>query len=87
MANFAALVSSGYQAVKSINDSIKVIVHVSNGYDSVHFQWLFDGLKSNGAKWDIIGMSLYPSAGYWQTLQYGVFCQYERVWWRGMGRR
>jgi arabinogalactan endo-1,4-beta-galactosidase len=67
MANFAALVKSGYQAVKSINDSIKVIVHVSNGYDSVHFQWLFDGLKANGAQWDIIGMSLYPSATDWQT--------------------
>jgi arabinogalactan endo-1,4-beta-galactosidase len=67
MANFAALVKAGYQAVKSINDSIKVIVHVSNGYDSAHFQWLFDGLKSNGAQWDIIGMSLYPSATNWQT--------------------
>jgi arabinogalactan endo-1,4-beta-galactosidase len=67
MANFAALVKAGYQAVKSINDSIRVIVHVSNGYDSAHFQWLFDGLKSNGAKWDIIGMSLYPSAGSWQA--------------------
>jgi arabinogalactan endo-1,4-beta-galactosidase len=67
MANFAALVKSGYQAVKSINDSIKVIVHVSNGYDRVHFQWLFDGLKANGAQWDIIGMSLYPSATDWQT--------------------
>jgi arabinogalactan endo-1,4-beta-galactosidase len=67
MANFAALISSGYRAVKSINDSIQVIVHVSNGYDNAHFEWLFDGLKSNGAQWDIIGMSLYPSASNWQT--------------------
>ncbi len=65
MANFAALISSGYQAVKSISDSIQVIVHLSNGYDNAHFEWLFDGLKSNGAKWDIIGMSLYPSASNW----------------------
>ena len=50
-----------------ISDSIRVIVHVSNGYDSVHFQWLFDGLKSNGAQWDIIGMSLYPSASNWSA--------------------
>lgn len=67
MANFAALVQSGYQAVKSVSDTIKVIVHVSNGYDSTHFQWLFDGLKANGAQWDIIGMSLYPTAANWSA--------------------
>ena len=73
MANFAALVSSGYRAVKSINDSIRVIVHVSNGYDNTHFQWLFDGLKSNGANWDIIGMSLYPSESNWSA--YNTECE------------
>jgi arabinogalactan endo-1,4-beta-galactosidase len=67
MANFAALVNAGYQAVKAINDSIKVIVHISNGYDNSLFRWMFDGLKSNGANWDIIGMSLYPSSSNWQT--------------------
>ncbi|MBS1502470.1 MAG: glycosyl hydrolase 53 family protein [Bacteroidetes bacterium] len=67
MANFAALVSAGYQAVKSVSSTTQVIVHVSNGYDNTHFQWLFDGLKNNGAKWDIIGMSLYPSASNYTT--------------------
>jgi arabinogalactan endo-1,4-beta-galactosidase len=32
------------------------------------FRWLFDGLKNNGGKFDVIGMSLYPSASNWQTL-------------------
>lgn len=68
MANFAALVKAGYQAVKSVSTTTKVIVHVSNGYDNAHFQWLFDGLKTNGAQWDIIGMSLYPSATNYTTL-------------------
>lgn len=67
MAKYAALVSSAYNAVKAVSDTIKVIVHLSNGYDNAHFQWLFDGLKSNGAAWDVIGMSLYPSAGTWQA--------------------
>lgn len=67
MANFAALVSAGYRAVKSINDSIKVIVHISNGYDNGLFRWMFDGLKANGASWDIIGMSLYPSVSDWSS--------------------
>lgn len=67
MANFAALINAGYQAVKAINDSIKVIVHISNGYDNNLFRWMFDGLKNNGANWDIIGMSLYPSSSNWQS--------------------
>ena len=67
MANFAALVESGYKAVKAANDSIKVIVHISNGYDNSLFRWIFDGLKNNGAHWDIIGMSLYPTVTNWQS--------------------
>lgn len=67
MANFATLINSGYKAVKAYGDSIKVIVHISNGYDNSLFRWIFDGLKANGARWDIIGMSLYPSASNWQT--------------------
>ena len=46
----------------------KVIVHVSNGWDNSLFRWLFDGLKNNGGKFDVIGMSLYPSTGNWSTL-------------------
>jgi Arabinogalactan endo-1,4-beta-galactosidase len=68
MANFALLVNAGYNAVKSVDTSIKVIVHISNGYDNNLFRWMFDGLKANNAKWDIIGMSLYPSASNWQAL-------------------
>lgn len=62
MSNFAQLVTSGYNAVKAVNSSIKVIVHISNGYDNALFRWIFDGLKNNGGLWDIMGMSLYPDA-------------------------
>jgi arabinogalactan endo-1,4-beta-galactosidase len=67
MANFAKLIAAGYQGVKDASNTTKVIVHLANGYDNTTFRWLFDGLKSNGAKWDIIGMSLYPTASNWQT--------------------
>lgn len=67
MKNFAELVLSGYNAVKSVNPDSKVIVHISNGYDNALFRWMFDGLKNNGAKWDVIGMSLYPSAADWSA--------------------
>jgi len=67
MSNFAQLINAGYNAVKSVDTSIKVMVHVSNGYNNSLFRWIFDGLQSNGVQWDIIGMSLYPSASNWSS--------------------
>jgi arabinogalactan endo-1,4-beta-galactosidase len=68
MKNFAALVNCGYYAVKAVSGSTKVIIHVSNGYDNTLFRWLFDGLTNNGANFDVIGMSLYPTAADWDSL-------------------
>lgn len=69
MNNYAQLVNAGYDAVKAVFASAKVIVHVSNGWDNALFQWNIGGLISNGAKFDVIGMSLYPSyvTGGWAT--------------------
>lgn len=71
MSNFAQLVNSGYDAVKAVFPSAKVIVHVSNGYDNSLFRWLFDGLTSNGGKYDVIGMSLYPNTTNWASYNTG----------------
>lgn len=60
MANFAALVNSGYDAVKTVYPEAQVIVHLDRGNELTHYTWIFNGLQGNGAKWDIIGMSLYP---------------------------
>jgi arabinogalactan endo-1,4-beta-galactosidase len=68
MHQFASLINAGYRAVKSVNDSSRVIVHISNGFDNSLFRWMFDGLTSNGAHFDIIAMSLYPSVSNWQSL-------------------
>jgi arabinogalactan endo-1,4-beta-galactosidase len=68
MANYAALISKGYDAVKAVDNTIKVIVQLSNGYDNSLYRWNFDGLKANGGKWDIIGMSLYPTSTNWSSL-------------------
>jgi arabinogalactan endo-1,4-beta-galactosidase len=66
MANFAALVTAGYKAVKAVSDTTQVIVHVSNGWNNSLFRWVFDGLTANNAQFDVIGMSLYP-ASTWQS--------------------
>ncbi|MFB5760601.1 glycoside hydrolase family 53 protein [Paenibacillus medicaginis] len=67
MKNYAWLVNTGHNAVKSVSSSTKTIVHLANGFDNSLFQWNIGGLVSNGAHFDIIGMSLYPSASDWST--------------------
>lgn len=57
---FAKFVKSGYDAVKAVDSSIQVIVHLPDGHDNSLYHSIFDGLKKNGAKWDIIGLSAYP---------------------------
>lgn len=68
MANYAALNNAGYDAVKAVYPKAKVIVHLQEGANNALFRWLFDGLKANGGKWDVIGMSLYPSPENWKTM-------------------
>ena len=55
-AAFARFVQSGYDAVKAVDPSIQVIVHLPDGHDNSLYRSIFDGLKKNGAKWDIIGL-------------------------------
>jgi arabinogalactan endo-1,4-beta-galactosidase len=66
-ANFAAFIDQGYAAVKAASPASKVIVHVANGENNGLFRYNFDGLLANGARWDVIGLSLYPDAATWNT--------------------
>lgn len=63
--NYAKFVTAGNNAVKTFDSSIKTIVHISNGFDNNLYQWNIGGLISNGAQFDIIGMSLYPDSNNW----------------------
>ena len=56
------LANKGYDAVKAVSPSSKVILHVDQGNNNSRFRWWFDNAKSNGAKYDVIGLSYYP---YW----------------------
>lgn len=59
---YAGFFKAGYEAVKEIFPDAIVIVHLDNGFDEDLYNWNLDILKNNGAKFDMIGMSLYP---YW----------------------
>ena len=58
--------NAGYDAVKSILPEAKVIVHLDGGNNQWAYDRMFDILESNGGKYDMIGMSLYP---YWAEQQ------------------
>lgn len=57
-----ALNNAGYDAVKSVCPDAKVIVHLDSGNNQWIYDRMFDILRDNGGKYDMIGMSLYP---YW----------------------
>lgn len=59
---YAGLFKAGYEAVKDIFPDAKVIVHLDRGHKESLYNENLDALRDNGAKWDLIGMSLYP---YW----------------------
>lgn len=58
--NYADFITAGYEGVKAIYPQAKVIVHLHNGWDNALFRWNIDILTKYDAKYDIIGMSLYP---------------------------
>ena len=65
---YAGFFKAGYEAVKEIFPDAIVIVHLDNGWDENLYNWNLDILKNNGAKFDMIGMSLYP---YWSEIYHG----------------
>lgn len=56
------LTNKGYDAVKAASPESKVILHIDQGNDNARFRWWFDNATTQGANYDIIGMSYYP---YW----------------------
>jgi len=71
MKNYAWLTNTGYNATKSIFPSAKVVVHLANCFKNADNRWLFDGLVANGASFDVLGFSDYPtnvSGSTWQTI-------------------
>lgn len=59
---YAGFVRAGYEAVKQVYPEAICIVHLDNGFDNDLYNRNLDTLLQHGAKFDMIGMSLYP---YW----------------------
>lgn len=61
--NYADLTNAGYEAVKAIFPDCQVIIHLDGGDNLALYTRVFDYMKSNNGKYDLIGMSLYPETG------------------------
>ena len=58
--NFISFINTCCDIVKDCYPDAKVILHLSNGHDAGLFDWFFNLMKIGNAKYDMIGMSLYP---------------------------
>lgn len=57
--NLALLLKSGYNAAKACNPGTLVIIHTADADSDAHARWFYDGIKAQGVKWDITGLSYY----------------------------
>lgn len=66
--NYVQLHNAGYDAAKAVFPTAQVMVHVDNGWKWETLDWFFSSFKKYSAKYDLIGLSLYPdNASDWQT--------------------
>jgi len=66
-ANTAKLFNAGYDAVKAIFPEARVIIHLDSGDTLWLYTRMFDYLKENDGKYDMIGMSFYPATDTWES--------------------
>lgn len=57
--NLSLLLKSGYNAVKACSSSTQVIIHTANSDSTDHLTWFYDGIRNQGVKWDLTGLSYY----------------------------
>jgi len=60
----AQLINKGYDAIKAVSPSSRVILHIDQGNNNARFRNWFDNAKANNVKYDMIGLSYYP---WWLT--------------------
>ncbi|MBQ1088873.1 arabinogalactan endo-1,4-beta-galactosidase [Streptomyces sp. B93] len=63
----AGLLNSGHDAVKAVDPSTTVALHLAEGGDLDGTRWWFDNALAHGVRFDVIGLSYY---GYWHGTLY-----------------
>lgn len=67
---FVRLVNSAYDAVKAVSPDILTVLHHSESVNATTLTKFFDPLQEAGARWDVIGLSAYPT---FSTLKSATF--------------
>lgn len=67
--NLSQLLKSGVNAVKAVNSSTLVMLHLAEGGDNAGFRWWFDQAVAYGVPFDVIGASYYC---YWHGPMSGL---------------
>jgi arabinogalactan endo-1,4-beta-galactosidase len=58
---FTNLLKKGIQAVQdAASDTVKIVIHYSEGGNNSKCRWFYDNLKNYGVDYDIAGLSFYP---------------------------
>lgn len=60
--SLAQLINKGYDAIKAVSPTSKVILHLDQGNNNQRFRKWFDSATAHHARYDVIGLSYYP---YW----------------------
>ena len=62
--NYVALSNTGYDAVKEVLPQAQVIIHLGGAENA---SWWFQEFKAAGGKFDMIGLSHYPTSAEWNS--------------------
>ena len=60
---FSTLLKAGIRGVKqplSVNDHVKIMIHIDRGGEAATTRWFFDNLAKHQVPYDMIGLSFYP---------------------------
>lgn len=67
--NYARFFMAGYAAVKDVLPDAAVIVHISKGERWSFTEANLETLRRHGAKWDMVGLSIYPPESRGRSVQ------------------
>lgn len=81
---FVKIINAGYDAVKAVVPDARVIVHLDCGDVQDYYTYIFGILQTYGGRYDMIGMSLYPTTENWPSAVTAIISNINACWsrWR-----
>ncbi len=77
MAHYAGITDACYAAAKTVYPKAQCIVHLDCGSDMHRYRFILNGLRQYNARYDMVGMSMYP---YWDIQEQGLNNENETLY-------